>query len=141
MKQTRTQAREEAFKLVFQLDMHKDEIDFLIDNLLAEKPESERNIEYIKTVVNGVAQKSDELEELIEGSLTKGWKLSRLSRVSISVLKLAIFEMKYIDDKDVPCSVAINEAVELTKKYDEPEKAPFVNGILGTIYKKIKAQA
>lgn len=138
MKQTRTQAREEAFKLVFQLDMHADEIDFLIENLLEEVPESEKNIEYIKNAVNGVNEKKQELESLIEGSLTKGWKLNRLSKVSLSILKLAVYEMMYIDD--VPYNVAINEAVELAKKYDDEDKAPFVNGVLGGVYRKIKVE-
>lgn len=138
MKQTRTQAREEAFKLVFQLDMHADETDFLIENLLEEVPESEKNIEYIKNAVNGVNEKKEELESLIEGSLTKGWKLNRLSKVSLSILKLAVYEMMYIDD--VPYNVAINEAVELAKKYDDEDKAPFVNGVLGGVYRKIKVE-
>ena len=136
MKQTRTQAREEAFKLVFQLNMHSDDIDFLIENLLSEVPESEKNIEYIKKVVYGVNEKNDELEALISESLTKGWKLSRLSKASLCILKMAIFEMMNLDD--VPQNVAINEAVELTKKYDDLEKAPFVNGVLGSISRKIK---
>ena len=138
MNQTRTQAREEAFKLVFQLDMHADEIGFLIENLLEEVPESEKNIEYIKNAVNGVNEKKEELETLIEGSLTKGWKLNRLSKVSLSILKLAVYEMMYIDD--VPYNVAINEAVELAKKYDDEDKAPFVNGVLGGVYRKIKVE-
>lgn len=136
MKQTRTQAREEAFKLVFQLNMHSDDLDFLIENLLEEKPESEKNIEYIKKVVYGVNEKSDELEEIIQGSLTKGWKLGRLSKTSLSLLKMAVYEIMYVDD--VPQNVAINEAVELSKKYDDLEKAPFVNGVLGGICRKIK---
>lgn len=137
MKQTRSQAREEAFKLVFQLNMHKDETDFLYENLLEEVPESERNIEYIKKVVNGVAEKGEEIEKTIQESLTKGWKITRLSKVSLSILKLAVYEMMYVDD--VPSNVAINEAIELAKKYDDEDKASFVNGVLGGIYKKIKA--
>lgn len=138
MKQTRTQAREEAFKLVFQLNMHSDDIDFLIENLIEEKPESEKNIDYIKKVVFGVNEKNDELEEVIQNSLTKGWKIARLSKASLSVLKLAVYEILYVDD--VPQNVAINEAVELTKKYDDLEKAPFVNGVLGGICRKLKEQ-
>lgn len=138
MKQTRTQAREEAFKLVFQLNMHSDDIDFLIENLIEEKPESEKNIDYIKKVVFGVNEKNDELEEVIQNSLTRGWKIARLSKASLSVLKLAVYEILYVDD--VPQNVAINEAVELTKKYDDLEKAPFVNGVLGGICRKLKEQ-
>lgn len=134
-KQSRTEARTEAFKIIFQMDMHIDELDYLFECLLAEKPESKRNIDYIKNVVNGVSEKNDYLQEIIQSNLGRGWKLNRISKVSLSVLKMAIYEMLYVDD--VPANVAINEAIEIIKIYDEPERSSFVNGVLGGVYKNV----
>lgn len=128
-KQTRSQARIEAFKLIFQTQVNNEEPQFLIDEMLAEHPESESNINYIKTVVLGVIEKNDELIKDIEANMGDKWKVDRISRVSLAVLKLAIFEIKYLDD--VPHKVAINEAVEIEKKFDDPDNSAFVNGVLG----------
>lgn len=133
-RQTRTQAREEAFKLIFQAETNSDDIDFLIAHMLSECPEAESNLEYIKKAVMGVVEKNDELEAEIAGNLTEGWRIGRISKTALCVLKLAVFEIKYIDD--VPDRVAVNEAVELDKKYDEPENSAFVNGVLGGFLKK-----
>lgn len=127
-RQTRSEARIEAFKLIFQTEVNNDDIDFLFEHLLNENPKSLDNIDYIKTTVLGVISKKDELDEDIKNNLTSGWKLDRITRVSLAVLRLAIFEIKYIDD--VPTNVAINEAVEIEKKFDNPDNSAFVNGVL-----------
>lgn len=134
-KQTRSQARTEAFKLIFQCGVNDEDIDFLIEQALAETPESEQNINYITTVVKGVAEKNDELCADISANLGRGWRIDRISRVSLAVLKLAIFEIKYLED--VPPKAAINEAVELDKLFDEPENSAFVNGVLGSFCRKL----
>ena len=77
----------------------------------------------------------DELNDAIERN-AKGWKLSRLSRMTKAVLRLAIYEMRYVDD--VPVGVAINEAVALDKVYDTDEAASFINGVLGSIAREGK---
>ena len=77
-----------------------------------------------------MAGHQDELDRTIE-TYAKGWKLSRLSRMTAAVLRLAIYEMRYVDD--VPVRVAINEAVELAKVYDTDEAASFINGVLGAV--------
>lgn len=127
-RQTRSEARIEAFKLIFQTEVNNDDIDFLFEHLLNENPKSLDNIDYIKTAVLGVISKKDELDEDIKNNLTSGWKLDRITKVSLAVLRLAIFEIKYIDD--VPTNVAINEAVEIEKKFDNPDNSAFVNGVL-----------
>lgn len=132
-RQTRSEAREEAFKLIFQRNMHKGEIEELYEHLIEEMPQSLPNINYIKNVVNGVIDREEEISALIRENLSKGWKIERLSKTTLCILELAIYEMKYVED--VPVKVAVNEAVELTKKYDEPEKAAFVNGVLGGVFK------
>ena len=133
-KQSRTEARAEAFKLIFQAETNSDDMEFLIGHMLDEHPEAAGNIDYIRKCALGVLEKKDELEADISDNLTSGWKLARISKVALCVLKLAIFEIKYIDD--VPERVAVNEAVELEKAYDDPDNSAFVNGVLGGFLKK-----
>ena len=76
----------------------------------------------------------EEIEKIIERNLKSGWKISRISKASLTILKLAIFEMKYRDD--VPHKVAINEAVELAKRYGCDDDPHFVNGLLASVYKE-----
>lgn len=136
MKQSsRTQARTEAFKLIFQIPVNDDCIGLGLQEL-EENEAFANNIDYIKQVVLGVRENNEKLEALIGKYLGDGWKISRLSRVSLAVLKLAAYEMLYM--KDIPEAVAINEAVELEKSYDEPERASFVNGVLAGISKSLK---
>lgn len=133
-KQSRSEARAEAFKLIFQMQTNHDDLEFLIQQMLANRPKSIDNIEYIRKVVFGVFEKNDELEQDISDNLSQRWPLERVSKVALSVLKLAVYEIKYVDD--VPDKVAINEAVELEKKYDEPDNSAFVNGVLGGFCRK-----
>ncbi len=133
-KLSRSEARSEAFKIIFGLNQHKDDVDFLFDNLMNEVPASIRSMPYIKDVVLGVLEKYDELLETISENLTDGWRVERISKVSKAVLMLAIYEIKYVDD--VPEKVAINEAIELAKKFDEPDSSAFVNGVLAGVIKK-----
>ena len=134
-KQTRSEARTEAFKLIFQCQVNDEDPNYLIDLMLEESPESLTNINYIKTVVLGVHEKNEELLKDISENLRKGWSADRISKVSLAVLKLAIFEIKYLED--VPHKVAINEAVEIEKKYDDPDNSAFVNGVLGGFCKNL----
>jgi N utilization substance protein B len=139
---TRTVAREIAVQLSFWMDSRREELSDLVEaffdrdyysslatesELFSDYPDSEQ-LGYIKAVVLGQAEHSDELDALIE-KYSKGWKLSRISRIAVTVLKIALFEVLYMDE--VPDSVAINEAVELSKGYEEPETVSFINGILG----------
>lgn len=133
-KQSRSQARQEAFKLIFQTETNRDDVNFLIDQMLENKPESEQNLEYIKKVLFGVLEKEDELKRDILENLSSKWKIERISKVSLAVLKLAVYEIKYMED--IPVKVSINEAVELDKKFDEPDSSAFVNGVLGGFCKK-----
>ena len=134
-KQSRSEARKDAFTLVFQLNQHSDEINEMIYLLLEEKPECEDNLGYISAVVKGVNEKKDELDNTIEKFLKSNWTLKRIPKVAHTVLRLAIFEMKYVED--VPVSVAINEAVEIAKTYGDEEEGKFVNGILASVAKEL----
>jgi N utilization substance protein B len=128
----RREAREYAFKLVYELGVQteKDTVSLIEDTAREQEftPDG-----YIENVVQGITEKKDELDALISES-AKGWKLERLSAASLAIMRLAAYEMLYVED--VPFSVAINEAVELAKTYDH-EKAPkFINGTLNAIAEK-----
>lgn len=132
--QSRSEARSEAFKLIFQSGVNGDDMEFLFENLLENKPASIQNIDYIKAVVNGVLEKDEELRCDISENLSGGWKIERISKVSLALLKLAIYEIKYMED--IPVKVSINEAVNLDKKFDEPDNSAFINGVLGSFCRK-----
>lgn len=133
-KQSRSEARQEAFKLIFQTEVNRDDIEFLIDEMLLHKPESKQNIDYIRAVLFGTLEKEEEIKKDISENLSGGWKIERISRVSYALLKLAIYEIKYMED--IPMKVSINEAVELDKKFDEPDNSAFINGVLGSFCRK-----
>ena len=92
---------------------------------------------FAEKVATGVQDNEAVIDEKIEQNI-HGWKMSRLSRVSLAFLRLAIYEMMY--EKDIPLSVSINEVVDLAKKYGGSEDAPFINGVLGSIAKELEPQ-
>ncbi|NLL45203.1 MAG: transcription antitermination factor NusB [Clostridiales bacterium] len=94
----------------------------------------ERQMEYIKRLAKGVTEHAAELDMYIE-KYSKDWSISRISRVAAAIMRVAMFEILYMQD-DIPHRVAVNEAVELAKKYEERETVSFINGILGTFIKK-----
>ncbi len=128
----RRTARDLAFKLVYELSVQKDK---LPEELIADTAVAQEFVPdvYLRSVVNGVYEKAGELDALIE-ECAVGWKLERLAGVSLAIMRLATYEMLYADD--VPFSVAINEAVELAKKYDHDKSPKFINGILNKIAEK-----
>ena len=129
-------AREAAMQLVFeQIFGGEGETQTLVD--LIDYAPSKEDQAYINTIVNGVREYAAKLDEEITACL-RGWTIARLSRVDLAILRLAVFEMKYTD---LPAPIAINEAVELTRKYSQEESCSFVNGVLGTISRKMSAQA
>lgn len=129
-------AREAAMQLVFeQIFGGEGETQTLVD-LIDYAPDG-KDQAYIDMVVNGVYEKAAALDAEIASCL-HGWTIARLSRVDLAILRLAVFEMKYTD---LPAAIAINEAVELTRKYSQEESCSFINGVLGTISRKMSAQA
>lgn len=121
---TRTEQREQAFILVFESLFLQDEdlIDIYEDNI-------GQVSKYAKILYNGVLEKQSLIDEKIM-PFSKNWKLSRLPKVTLTALRIAVYEIMYVDN--VPDSVSINEAVELSKKFGSKEDASFVNGILGS---------
>lgn len=133
-RQTRSEARECAFILVFQLGTGEEDIEFLTEQLLELKPESTDNLPYIRSAYLGTREKLDEIDGKISAALPANRGIARISKVVKSILRLAIYEIFYVDD--VPEKVAINEAVELAKKYAEDEAPQFVNGVLSGVISK-----
>ena len=101
-----------------------------------ERP-SKMQLRYIDTVVAGVANREEELNDVIR-KFSIGWDITRISKLARCILQLAIFEILF--SEDVPTGVAISEAVRIAKKYDGPEAGSFVNGILGAFARSLTAE-
>ncbi len=130
---TRKQAREEAFILIFEKQFSSDELQDILD--IAKQVRDINPDEYITKVFFGVYDNIETIDKIIS-EMAVGWSIKRISKTALAVLRLAIFEMKFMDD--IPVSVSINEAVELTKKYATKDDASFVNGILATVSKQVE---
>ena len=126
----RSAIREAAFKLIYSFEIQEPEnLEEQIDLYL----ECEEAKEYIIDAINGIKQHTDEINNLIKKNLKADWTLERISKVDFSILKLAIYEIKY---KELPYKVAINEALEISKKYGEETSRNFINGILASVVKE-----
>ena len=148
---TRGNARELAVHLIYAREFTGEEPELVIatrlekeyyeklsqENQVYEERPSRAQRAYIDNVVLGVSNRLDELNEII-GKYSIGWDISRISRLTRTVMQLAIFEILYMDD--VPTGVAISEAVRIVKMYDGDEAGSFVNGILGTFARTLTAE-
>ena len=130
---TRREEREQAFILLFEKSINPEtEISELYETAVENEIISES--EFSKTLADKVTETVADIDAVIEKYSVK-WKINRISKVALAVMRLAICEMKYFDD--IPVGVSINEAVELCKKYATNEDASFVNGILSTVAKSL----
>ena len=129
----RSQVRELAFKLLYQIEIQKEvsneDIELFFEN---NQINSEEAKEYGEDVINGVAKESTDIIEEISKNLKQDWEVDRISKINLALLKLAIYEIKY---KKLPYKVVINEVVELAKKYGEETSHSFINGILASVVK------
>lgn len=132
----RSEIRELAFKLIYSLEIQKNEdIDEQIKLYIENNEIEDKNaIEYIKDCIHGINENAEEINKTVENSLTSDWKIDRISKVNLSLLKLAIYEIKY---KNIPYKVEINEVVELAKTYGEDMSSKFINGALAKIVKEM----
>lgn len=127
----RSELREHIFKMVFSYEFNSDsempqQMQLYFEQMEGREP-SEDDMEYIRSKALSVILRSEEIDELLN-THSKGWKTGRMNKVDLSILRLALYEMKW--DEDVPEGVAINEAVELAKKYSGDDGPSFVNGVL-----------
>ena len=128
---TRREEREQAFVLLFEKSFNQEiELDELYD--FAVENEAITGSEFVKKLISETWNNVDDIDAVIE-KYAHGWKIRRISKVALAVLRLAICEIKYFDD--IPVGVSINEAVELCKKYAAKDDSSFVNGILGSVSK------
>lgn len=132
----RTETREQSFRLIYSIEIQKDMDEeqvelFLQENGIEEKTE----IEYVKEVFVGIKENKEEILTLIQNNLKEKWSVDRISKIDLSILEVAIFELIF---SKLPYKVVINEAVELAKKYGDDNSKAFVNGILASIVKEKK---
>ena len=126
---TRREAREELFKLVYEKNIRSETVEELYE---AESSERDIDDKYIKKAFSGIFENVEEIDSLISEN-ARGWKINRLSKVTLAIIRISVYEMLYAE---IPVSISINEAVELAKKYADDSAPSFVNGILNTIAKQ-----
>ena len=139
---SRILAREAAFKALFQLDFNfEEENREASENLAIEtmfndeaKLTSKKDLAFIESSVKGTCARLEEIDALITAHLKPGWQLSRIMAADRNILRLAVYEMKFVEPP-LSKNIVINEAVELAKKYGTDDSSRFVNGILESVSK------
>lgn len=129
---SRRTSRDTTMKLLYQLEIQKENREEQIAATLEEKPLEYKDEIYIIDVVKGVFDNLEYIDTIIINQL-KGWKINRISKVDLSILRLSIFEIYFRED--IPFNVSVNEAVELAKKYSNVDSGSFINGILSKLHK------
>lgn len=132
---TRSELREHVFKMLFQIEFNDsadmpEHVQYYFETIEDAK---EKDREYIQKKYEAVLSHVEEIDSLLNDT-SKGWKTSRMNKVDLTILRLAVYEMKW--DEDVPAGVAINEAVELAKRFGGDSSSSFVNGVLGRLAKQ-----
>lgn len=135
---TRREQREAVLELLFETEFKKDERSEEIFELAV----SNRDLtveagSYIKDVYFDLLDKLESIDAMI-GECASGWRTDRLSKLSRSIMRLCVYELMYRDD--IPASASINEAVELSKKFDDPKARSFVNGVLNGVKNRLEEQ-
>ena len=125
----RTTSRRLAMQAIYQSELSKTSIDEALTNLFEEEELAEDTREFTKKLAEGVLGKKEDLDRKIK-EFSKNWEIDRISMINKAILMLALYELIY--EKDTPKAVVINEALELAKRYSDPESAKFINGILGS---------
>lgn len=131
---SRTELREHIFRMLFRIEFNsaeemKEQEGFYFEDL---EEATGKDQEYILDKYRAIVEKKEEIDTLLN-EVSEGWKTSRMNRVDLTIMRLAVYEIKW--DEDVPTGVAINEAVELAKKYSSDDGPSFVNGILAKVVK------
>ncbi|MEG0799333.1 MAG: transcription antitermination factor NusB [Bacilli bacterium] len=131
MKASRTDLREKIMIILYQISIYKKEkLDYDVSLIIKDNYEIES--EFINSIVFGVLEKEDEIDNIINESLNK-WSLSRLGETDKAILRLSVYEMKYYNTPNIVC---INEAVELSKKYSDDKVTKMINGVLDSLLEK-----
>ncbi len=133
---SRRTAREHIFKMIFQTEFHKEEE---IDEAIEIYRESIENINksdmsFIKSEIKGIIENKNVVDDTIN-KYAEGWEISRIAKVDLAILRIAIYEIIYVND--IPNKVAANEAVELAKVFSSDKSPSFINGVLGKIINNV----
>lgn len=132
---SRKESRQKAMEILFSMELTKDNPQEALENYLDnyEGDKEVLDIKYIQDILEGVYENKNSIDELISANLIK-WKIDRISKVNLCILRLAIFEAKNLED--VPEKVALNEALEICKIYSDEKSVSFINGVLDKILKQ-----
>lgn len=136
---TRRESREHIFRMLFYKEFHnKEELEEQVDYYISLiETAKEEDILFLKKRFFSILEKIEEIDVIIEEA-SSGWRINRMGKVDLTIMRLAVYEVAY--DEEIPIGVAINEAVELAKKYGEDNSASFINGVLGKIANKGKEE-
>ena len=132
----RAQVREEVFKIIFRIPFNnmeemKEQLDYSMEEL---ENKSEENQNYIRNKVSSILDHVQKIDTIIEDNC-EGWNITRIGKAEIAILRIAVYEMLF--EEDIPCNVAINEAVELSKTYCNEDTKRFINAVLGKVSKSL----
>ena len=130
----RSAMRELSFKYIYGIEIQKNVESDTLELFFENNEIDEKDVQdYLTKIDLGIKEHNSEIEELIVHNLRENWSLDRISKVNLSLIKLAIFEMLYLD---LPYKVAINEVIELAKRYSDNQASTFINGILASVVKE-----
>lgn len=132
----RTQAREIAFRMLFQKDLRGKSMSEILPLTKIPRVWDEKTVSFFLQLTRGLEEKLEEIDRILS-EVIEGWSLYRLASVDRNVLRIATYEILFLPE--IPITVAINEAIELGKKYGTEESGKFINGVLGRLVKKIEA--
>ncbi|CAK20792.1 transcription antitermination factor NusB [Listeria welshimeri] len=121
----RREAREKALQALFQIELNEMSLDQAIKNIMEDEQD-----DYMEKLVEGVMANKAEIDAIIEPNLDN-WRMDRLSKVDLSLLRLSVYEINYLDD--VPNRVSLNESIEIAKIYSDEKSSKFINGVLANI--------
>ncbi len=128
---TRREIREQIFQILFRIEFHQGEdLSEQLKYQIKEGETADADAVYIQNKIDAVIANITQIDEMINAAAT-GWKTSRMGKVDLTLLRLAVYEIKF--EEDIPTKVAINEAVELAKRYGTDSSPAFVNGVLAKI--------
>ncbi len=131
----RTEAREQAFRLLYSLQLIEEkDLEEQLELFFEENNIDDKDaVDYIRDIIIGTNNNNSEIEKAISENIKSDWDITRISKIDLTLLKLGIYEIEY---SKLPYKVVINEVVELAKKYGDDNSKSFVNGVLASIVKK-----
>lgn len=128
---SRKKARDNAFKCIYELEFGMNEdLNKILENCYEENEDKPDEKEYIERVVKGIKENLEEIDNVILSKL-KNWSIERIAKIDLAILRLAIYEINYMND--IPLKVSANEAVELAKTYGNNDSKSFVNGVIAKV--------